>query len=477
MNLNTQDTPATQSSTSPALTPRNRKVFVETWGCQMNVADSEQMLASLQQQNYEVTNNETQADLILLNTCHIREKSTHKVHSRLGKLKPLKQQNPNLKIALTGCVAQAEGKNIQAKSPFVDIVVGPGRIDDLNLMLEQSTQTGQQQIALGFPKKKYKTPEAIASASTATIPSLGGRTEISRFVNIQHGCNNFCTFCVVPFTRGREISKTSAEIISECQTLTRQGAREITLLGQNVNSYGLDLVKNNTLTPSTRGAFADLLYEVAKIPDLQRLRFTTSNPHDFTSDIADCFKHIPKLGSYLHLAVQSGSNDQLKRMKRKVTREEFFEKVDYLRSANPAFAVSTDIIVGFPGETDEDFEQTLDLVRRTNLSFAYTFKYSPRKNTAAARFKDQVEESIKDQRLAKLNKLLDQLTIHHNTSEIGSNKEVLFLYESRKEPNIYYGRTPEFRLARVHSTDNLTGQTRSIKVEGANKTALSGKLL
>lgn len=462
-------------------TPAKKKVLVETWGCQMNVADSEKMLGLLMDRNYELTEKPEEADLVLLNTCHIREKARHKVVSRLGKLRENKTKNPNMKIAVAGCVAQAEGKKLMEISPTIDILLGPGKIDHLPELLTKHEQSGERVMAIGFDKNRgdhhHEEKKADADVAVKSNPVTTGKNEISRYVNINQGCNNFCTFCVVPFTRGREISRTPAEIVAESAALVAEGAKEITLLGQNVNSYGLDLMEQGKLTSSENGAFVDLLAAVADIPELQRLRFTTSNPHDFTKPLADLFVAKPKLGRYIHLPVQSGNDEVLQRMRRKVTVAEYWQRIEWLRAVNPEFAISTDLIVGFPGETDEQFEDTLRLVERVQYSFIFAFKYSPRKGTAAARFTDQVPEDVKDERLKQLNDLQSSITVKQNLAEIGKTREVLCHYESRKEPGIFYGRTPEFRLVRIASQRDLVGELVKAEIVEANQTALVGRLI
>ena len=453
-----------------------QKVHIETWGCQMNVADSERM-SHLLKDVYEYTSEPQQADLIILNTCHIREKARHKVISRLGRLKEFKKTNPNLIITVAGCVAQAEGKQLLKSVPTIDILMGPGKIAALPDLIKQYKQENEQVLALGFgPIKKKETPKP-AEPDVESYTSLGARNEVSRFVNIQQGCNNFCTFCVVPFTRGPEVSLTPDEIYAQALSFVQKGAQEITLLGQNVNSYGLDLVKQGKLDASDKGPFCELLEKVAKVPGLKSLRFTTSNPHDFTYPLAQLFRDEPLLGRYLHLPVQCGSDTILGTMKRKVTVASYLERVQWLRSFVPDMALSTDLIVGFPGETDEDFQGTLDLIERVRYAFVFAFKYSPRKRTAAIRFKEQVDESVKTARLARLNALQDRITLEENQKEIGQERSVLFMYPSKKEANTYYGRSLHFRLVKVKANENLVGQQRSVMIEDANKTALSGRLL
>jgi len=439
---------------------QNKKVLIETWGCQMNVADSETILANLLQANYSLTDSAEDADLVLLNTCHIRDKAKHKVLSRLGRLKEVKERNPKLKIAVAGCVAQAEGKRLFKESPQIDLLIGPGKIHRLRDLLDDMHSSGKSVSALGFKE------DGADKSEPKIKPTLTGKNEISRYVNITQGCDNFCTFCVVPFTRGREISRSPQLILDECKRLLDAGAKEITLLGQNVNSYGSDI----------DSTFVDLLKLVLELKPLKRLRFTTSNPHDFTKPLAELFQHHQKLGSYMHLPVQSGNDTLLKRMRRKVTVDEYLERIEWLRSFDQDFAISSDIIVGFPGESDSQFEDTLKLVESIRYSFLFSFKYSPRKNTAAYRFPDQIPEALKSERLERLNQLQNMISIEQMQSEIGLSREVLFTYESKKEPGIYYGRTPQFRLTRVKSAANIIGETRVVEIIDGNKTALVGNL-
>ena len=464
-------------------------VHVETWGCQMNTADSERMLTLLADKNYRLVQSAEEADLVLLNTCHIREKARHKVVSRLGVLRDLKEKRPGMTIAVAGCVAQAEGARLLKEAPVIDVLLGPGKIEDLPRLLEEHAASGKTTMAIGFKKERAHDHDeqtqdvpAVGTLSDQAVPddaletavksslvaplTLTGKKDISRFVNVQQGCNNYCTFCVVPFTRGREISRSVAEIVAESEALIKAGAREITLLGQNVNSYGHDIGTD----------LVTVLSAVAALPGLQRLRFTTSNPHDFTKELADLFASEPKMGAYLHLPVQSGSNAVLARMKRKVTVEEYRERIQWLRAAVPDIAISTDLIVGFPGETEEQFAETLALVDEVNFSFAFTFKYSPRKNTPAARYQDQIAEDVKEARLARLHALQDSLTVAHHQAEIGKVREVLFQYESTKHPGHFYGRTAHFRLVRVRSDHDLVGEVHPIRITEANKTALLGEL-
>ena len=465
----------------PATLKAKRKVHIETWGCQMNVADSERMLSILESENYELTGEGPEsADLILLNTCHIREKSRHKVLSRLGVLDQLKLQNPNLKIAVAGCVAQADGKKLIELAPQIDVLLGPGKIEALPRLLQEVQDTGEPAVATGFDRHvdgdvDSKKTNQISDEPLIHIPSVTGKKEVTRLVNIIQGCNNFCTFCVVPFTRGREISRSPSEIVCEVEYMVAQGAREITLLGQNVNSYGLDLIGRDDV-PADGGPFVGLLKSVAKVEGVERIRFTTSNPHDFTRPLADLFASEPKMGRHIHLPVQAGNDRTLERMKRKVTVDQYLERISWLQQALPGISISTDLIVGFPGETEAEFQDTLALVERIRYSFVYAFKYSPRRGTAASRFLDQVPEHIKDERLRRLNALQDKITLEMVRADVGTNKDVLFIYQSRKSPGTWVGRTPEFRTVRVSSRDDLLGKTLAVHITGGNKIALLGEL-
>lgn len=482
----------------PAVKPRDdmrqddsidftKKVYVQTWGCQMNVADSERMMSLLKTCNYKKTDVPEQADLIILNTCHIREKARHKVVSRLGELRSLKNNKPNLAIAVAGCVAQAESENLAKEAPFVDLIFGPDQIESLPKLLETVltqpvTVPGNEQFAnvvTPFVLTKFDTKDIPYSIPVDSIQPYqdSEKQEITRFVNIIKGCNNFCTFCVVPYTRGREKSRAQSEILDEVRLLTQSGVKEIVLLGQNVNSYGLDLI-GATDIKSSNGVmpFADLLHTVSAEKEVERIRFTTSNPHDFTPALAKAFAELPKLTNAFHLAVQSGSNKILDRMNRQYTREEYFERVGWIRNVRPDIAFSTDIIVGFPGETDEDFEQTISLVEEMKYAFIYAFKYSERKGTPAIRFKDKVPESVKDKRLQILLDLQQKETLRQNLNEIGKIRDVMIVYKNKKEENTWYGRTYEGRLTKVHSPRNIFGKFLPVKITDANLTALEGHL-
>ncbi len=390
-----------------------------------------------------------------------------------------------MKIAVAGCVAQAEGKKLMDKAANIDILLGPGKIQELPGLLETYALDGKRAMAIGFerPPSERRDDHEKPSARTAielpiaVNPTVTMKEEITRFVNIAQGCDNFCTFCVVPFTRGREVSRPLQSIVDEVRGLLDEGAREITLLGQNVNSYGDDLVRDGRHVAHADGPFVELLDRVARMPGVERLRFTTSNPHDFTRSLAELFQKHKNLGRYIHLPVQAGHDDLLERMKRKVTVAQYLERVRWLRDIDPEMALSTDLIVGFPGETEEEFQGTLDLVAAVRFSFIYAFKYSPRKGTAAARFRDQIPEAVMSERLGRLQALQNAITVELNLAEIGRKRQVLCHYESRKEAGVYYGRTEQFRLTKIAAQRNLVGETIWVEITDANKTALVGRLV
>jgi tRNA-2-methylthio-N6-dimethylallyladenosine synthase len=458
------------------------KVYLQTWGCQMNVADSERMLALLANQGYAKTEQIEEADLILFNTCHIREKARHKVVSRLGEIRHLKDAKPNLIMAVAGCVAQAESQALAREVPYLDLIFGPDQIEQLPALIQKRKKTLEdiqfRHVTLVETKFDGKEKGYSVPVDEVTPYYDEKNSEVSRFVNIIKGCNNFCTFCVVPFTRGREKSRIESEILDEVRFLVDKGVKEITLLGQNVNSYGLDLI-GATDVKNSNGVlpFVDLLYAVSEVKGVERIRFSTSNPHDFTPRLANAFADLKQITNSFHLPVQSGSNHILDRMNRQYTREEYLERVKWIRDVRPEVAFSTDIIVGFPGETESDFEQTLSLVTEMKYAFIYAFKYSPRKGTPATRFIEQIPEDIKDKRLQTLLELQRAETQKQNLSEIGKEREVLVLYKSKKEEHSCYGRTNEGRLVKVIEADDCVGKIMQVKIIDANTTALIGRSL
>ena len=389
---------------------RERFVYFETFGCQMNVYDTERMMETLSGAGYASTDDVTLADLVVLNTCSVREKSEHKMDSRLGKLRRLKEHNPELVLAVSCCVAQQEGDRLLKRVPHLDLVIGPDQIGALPELVGGVRAESARKAAIDqIHRKQYE--------FIKPLPPNDGR--VTSFVTVMKGCNKFCSFCIVPTTRGREVSKPSDEVVEEVQMLVDAGVREVTLLGQNVNSYGRD----------KRGAdvdFAGLLRKVHGVEGLHRIRFTTSHPMDCNDSLIEAFGDLPRLMPWLHLPVQSGSERVLRMMRRRTVITEYEERIARLRELRPDITMSTDIIVGFPGETDEDFELTMQLLDRVRYSTIYAFAYSERPGTAAARITDDVPRTVKKERLNRLLQLQNAITREWMDAHAGQRVEVLF---------------------------------------------------
>ena len=386
---------------------KTKYLYINTIGCQMNVYDSEQIARGLKSLQYEMTPFLEKADLIIVNTCAIREKAEQKVFSFLGRLAGLKKKRPDLIIGVGGCVAQQEGAKILKRVPYLDLVFGTNAIDRLPNAIQ------------AILSKKCRIVDIEMSDQIKELDFITNgvdKTEVSRFVTIMQGCDNYCTYCVVPYVRGRETSREPENIINEIRRLVESGVREVTLLGQNVNSYGM---KEGLCT------FPELLRRINDIDGLLRIRFTTSHPKDLSENLIHAFKDLDKLCHHIHLPIQSGSNRILKRMNRKYTREIYLDKVDKLRNTCPGIAITSDIIVGFPGETKTDFQETLDLIRTVEFDGLFAFKYSDRPNASAARFSDKILEDEKKQRLQQVLDLQDQFTTRKNKTLKDSIQSVL----------------------------------------------------
>ncbi len=387
---------------------RSNKLYIQTIGCQMNVYDSgriEQQLAPL---NYAITDNAAEADLVVVNTCAIREKAEQKVFSFLGRMAGLKRKRPELLIAVGGCVAQQLGERIWQRAPYVDVVFGTHAIDRLGAMIARVETERCRWVDVALTGG-LDTIEAPAAASAAN-------GSVTRFVTIMQGCDNYCTYCVVPYVRGSEASRAPERIIGEIEGLVAGGVREVTLLGQNVNSYG---------RKEGHCSFPQLLSRVNAVQNLYRIRFTTSHPKDLSAELCRSFRDLEKLCKHIHLPVQSGSDRVLERMNRNYTRGQYIEKVEQLRALCPEIAISSDFIVGFPGETETDFQQTLDLIRTVRFDSLFAFQYSDRPSARAARFEDKVGEEEKSRRLQELLQLQEQITFEKHRSLVGSIQEVL----------------------------------------------------
>ncbi len=464
----------------------SRNVYVETMGCQMNVYDSERMLESLGRAGYASSDRPDDADLIIINTCSVRDKSEHKMISLLGKLRALKQHNPELVLAVSGCVATQEGEKLLKRAPQLDLVLGPdqiGKVAELVADVRQGRVTGGDARRVDvelFGKKGYDfvRPE----------PPADGR--VTSFVTVMKGCNKFCSFCIVPTTRGREVSKRSDEVVAEVAMLVQAGVREVTLLGQNVNSYGKDRREEVD--------FATLLRAVAEVEGLERIRFTTSHPMDCSDALIDAFADVPKLMPFFHLPIQSGSERVLRMMRRRTVISDYVERIDRLRQARPDIAMTTDIIVGFPGETEADFEATMALLERVRYASIFSFAYSPRPGTAAARIDDDIPEAEKRRRLHAVQALQNQITAEWMAGFGGQEIEILFEGASTAhargpdsdatmargaghKPQLM-GRTPHNVKVNVETDDfyalrDWPGRLGRVRVEHVGRHSLTGSLV
>ncbi|PZX11572.1 tRNA (N6-isopentenyl adenosine(37)-C2)-methylthiotransferase MiaB [Celeribacter halophilus] len=436
-----------------------KKLFIKTYGCQMNVYDSERMAESLGGSGYTEVSSPEEADMILLNTCHIREKAAEKIYSELGRYKDLKLANPDLKIGVAGCVAQAEGEEIIRRQPMVDLVVGPQSYHKLP-QLEAKAGKGVKALDTDFPEEdKFEHLKARPKAKRAP----------AAFLTVQEGCDKFCAFCVVPYTRGAEVSRPAERVLSEARDLVERGVREITLLGQNVNAY------HGAGEGGTWG-LARLIRELAKVDGLERIRFTTSHPNDMEDDLIAAHGDCDKLMPYLHLPVQSGSDRILKAMNRKHTAEEYIRLIERIRAARPDIAMSGDFIVGFPGETDQDFEDTMSLVREVGYGSAYSFKYSPRPGTPAAEKDDKmVDADVASERLHRLQELITEQQHAFQDAMVGREVSVLFERKGRLAGQMV-GKS-EY-LHAVHVTDDVAvGEIARVRIIESGPNSLAGVVL
>ena len=431
-----------------------KKLFIKTYGCQMNVYDSERMAESLGGQGYVPTDTAEDADMILLNTCHIREKAAEKVYSELGRYRPLKDAKPDLKIGVAGCVAQAEGAEIVARQPMVDLVVGPQSYHRLP-ELEAKTRQGGRALDTDFPEEdKF---EHLASRPKA-------KRGPTAFLTVQEGCDKFCAFCVVPYTRGAEVSRPADRVMGEARDLVERGVREITLLGQNVNAYhGHD-----------RG-LSGLIRDLAKVDGLERIRFTTSHPNDMDDDLIAAHGDCEKLMPYLHLPVQSGSDKILKLMNRKHTAESYVRLIERIRKARPDLLLSGDFIVGFPGETEEDFRDTLALVEEVGYGQAYSFKYSARPGTPAAE-RAEVDAAEADERLQRLQALLSKQQNATQDAMVGRDVTVLF-EKSGRLPGQMVGKSEYLHAVHVTSDAVSRGDLARVRIVESASNSLAGEVV
>ena len=434
-----------------------KKLFIRTYGCQMNVYDSERMAEAMGGQGYVQTDTPDDADMILLNTCHIREKAAEKVYSELGRFKPLKAAKPDLRIGVAGCVAQAEGAEIMRRQPMVDLVVGPQSYHRLPELYSKA-RAGEKALDTDFPEEdKF---EKLTSRPKAPR----GPTA---FLTVQEGCDKFCSFCVVPYTRGAEASRPVAQVMAEAQDLVERGVREITLLGQNVNAY-------HGTGEGGDWSLARLIRALAFIDGLERIRFTTSHPNDMDDDLIAAHGDCEKLMPYLHLPVQSGSDRILKAMNRKHTAESYLRLIERIRAARPDLLLSGDFIVGFPGETEDDFQATLDLVEEVGYGQAYSFKYSTRPGTPAAE-RDQLPEDVKSERLHRLQALLDRQQKAAQAAMVGREVGVLFEKTGRM-PGQMVGKSDHLHAVHV-TADVAVGDLRRVRIVNENSHSLAGEIV
>ena len=436
-----------------------RKLYIKTYGCQMNVYDSERMAEALGGQGYVATDSPDDADMILLNTCHIREKAAEKVYSELGRFKGLKAAKPDLKIGVAGCVAQAEGEEIMRRQPMVDLVVGPQSYHRLP-ELEARARAGAKALDTDFPEEdkfeRLKSRPKAARGPTA-------------FLTVQEGCDKFCAFCVVPYTRGAEVSRPAARVVEEARDLVERGVREITLLGQNVNAY------HGAGPDGADWSLARLIRELAEIDDLARIRFTTSHPNDMSDDLIAAHGECEKLMPYLHLPVQSGSDRILKRMNRKHTAESYIRLIERIRDARPDILLSGDFIVGFPEETEEDFQATLDLVEEVRYGSAFSFKYSPRPGTPAAE-RPQVDPEVASERLQRLQELLTGQQRAAQDAMVGREVSVLFEKPGRFAGQMV-GKSEYLHAVHVSDAGAEPGRIAAVRIVDSGPNSLSGQLV
>jgi tRNA-2-methylthio-N6-dimethylallyladenosine synthase len=434
------------------------KVFIKTYGCQMNVYDSERITGLLQGCGYEMTPDIAAADVILLNTCSIREKPEHKIYSILGRLKEYKDANPLLILGVGGCVAQQEGERLFEKAPHLDMVFGTHAIDRLPELIRQVETERIRVCRTTLQEEGYSDEGVCCSISPG----------VSAYVSIIRGCNNYCSFCVVPYVRGRERSRPPEDVIAEVEHLSRQGVKEVTLLGQNVNSYG----KEN----GTKGSFPRLLEAVNAVEGIERIRFITSHPKDLGDDLIRCFGELGKLCEHIHLPVQSGSDTMLRLMNRGYTRDEYLAKVERLRRVCPSIGITSDVIVGFPQETDEDFEETLTLMEEVRFDDLFSFNYSDRPMTAALRLEGKIPPAVKAQRLARLQVLQNEHSIARNRMLLNADEEVLVEGISKKDPRRVTGKTRSNKTVISEGRAELAGRLVSVRIRSVTAHTLHGDI-
>lgn len=456
--MQTTDFSEGKSQTDPALqaaTSDLKGVYVSTYGCQMNVNDSERMYSLLEMANYTPVSTPDQASLIIINSCSVREKPVQKVFSEVGKYRKLKDRNPNLKIGVGGCVAQQEKEALMKQQPLIDFVFGTDAIDSLPSLAKQAELGAKKQVQARFDHR-----------APYHIETLVRNPGVATFVNITKGCDNFCTFCVVPYTRGREKSRPYIQVLEDVKALIKRGVKEVTLLGQNVNSYESDCGVD----------FAELLERLAQETAIERIRFTTSHPKDFDDHLVQVmYRNQPKVCEYVHLPFQSGNSRVLEMMNRGYTREDYLKKIEMIKKLMPNVVLSTDIIVGFPGETEEEFEESITMIQEVGFETIFAFKYSPRPFTKAARFEGQLSEEIKSDRLARLFAAYDEVAMPMVKKYEGQILDVLVEGVDDKRGNLF-GRSSQNKSVYFQGDKALIGKTLPIKITRANPAVFHGEL-
>lgn len=427
-----------------------RKVHIKTWGCQMNEHDSERIAGVLSENGYQLTEDIKDANLVILNTCSVRDKAEHKFFSEVGRVRDLKKEKPDLLIGVGGCIAQQKGGEITKRTKGVDLVFGTRSIHEIPKLLDALSE-----------KSKHLVNIAEHKINTVSYPALRKRG-VKAWVSIMYGCNNFCTYCVVPYTRGREESRPKEEILKELQGLVNQGFKEITLLGQNVNSYEMD--------------FPALLSYLHPVEGIERIRFMTSHPKDISDRLIDAMAELPKVCNHLHLPLQSGSDRILKLMNRGYTYSEYKKKIDKIKDKMPEIGITTDIIVGFPGETEDDLNMTMDALRDVEYDNIYAFKYSKRQDTAAEKFDRHLPKDIKEERLAQVMSLQTEITTRKNKGHIGLTVGVLVEGVSEADKSRLTGRTEANRIVNFEGSSELVGKLVNVKIINANLSNLEGMI-
>ena len=461
MTLPHQD-PITPAAAATPASSRPQKVFIKTFGCQMNEYDSDKMLDVLADSEGMVkTDRPEDADVILFNTCSVREKAQEKVFHDLGRVRPLKALNPDLVIGVGGCVASQEGGEIVKRAPYVDVVFGPQTLHRLPTLIAQRRNTGKAAVDISFPEiEKF---DAMPPARTEGA---------SAFVSIMEGCSKYCSFCIVPYTRGEEVSRPFADILTEIAELTAQGVKEVTLLGQNVNAYRGVMDDNGTIAD-----LSDLIETIAEMPEIERIRYTTSHPREMTQKLIDMYARVPKLVSHLHLPVQAGSDRVLMAMKRGYTVLEYKSVIRKLRAARPDLSLSSDFIVGFPGETADDFEKTMTLIDEIGFDNSFSFVYSSRPGTPAAELNDDTPHELKIERLMRLQARIEEQAQAISQRMVGSVQRVLVENLSRKDANELAGRTDNNRIVNFVGQPRLIHQFVDVRITSALPHSLRGEIV